>query len=161
MKRFIKYPIVLTVLVFMAFTNCFAQQSASVESTMNEIVKRYETSEGVSCLTVAKGSGLDLVKMMFNKEFGKDFMRGVTSITVIDYSEASEETCATLRNDLDVFLSLLEEFDVSKKEDFADNDYIRCFASSSETNIVSDFVIALEDNGSKMIMYMAGTIKVE
>ena len=128
---------------------------------MNEIVKKHETSEGVSCMTVAKGSGLDLVKMMFNKEFGKDFMKGVTSITIIEYSEASEETCATLHKDLDAFISLLEEFDPSKEEEFADNDYIRCFASSSETNTVSDFVIAMEDDGAKMILYMAGTIKIE
>lgn len=109
-------------------------------------------------MTVVKGGGLEMLKMMFNKEFGKEFMRGVTSITLIEYSDASEETCTTLHKDLDVFLSLLQEFDVSKEKQFADNDYIRCFASATESDTLSDFVIALENDESKMIMYMAGKI---
>ena len=161
MKRLIKFPIVLTVLVAMTFINCFAQQSASVESTMNEIVKKHETSEGVSCMTVAKGSGLDLVKMMFNKQFGKDFMRGVTSITFIEYSEASKEVCLALRKELDAFITLLEEFKVGEEDKFAGNDYTRCFAAVSPDATLSDFVFALEDEETKMLMYMAGKIKVE
>ena len=102
-----------------------------------------------------------MVKMMLKKEFGKDFMKGVTSITIIDYSDASEETCMALRKDLDAFMSILQEFDVSKEKQFADNDYIRCFASASESKVLSDFVIALENEESKMLMYMAGTIKIE
>lgn len=125
---------------------------------MNEIVKKHEGSHGVNCMTVVKGGGLEMLKMMFNKEFGKEFMRGVTSITLIEYSDASEETCTTLHKDLDVFLSLLQEFDVSKEKQFADNDYIRCFASATESDTLSDFVIALENDESKMIMYMAGKI---
>ena len=73
----------------------------------------YKKYDDISCITVVKGSGLEMFKVMFNKEFGKDFMRGVTSITMIEYSDASEEICMGLRKDLDVFLSFLEEFDVS------------------------------------------------
>ena len=43
-----------------------------------EIVKKYDDNNGVSCVTVAKGSGLEMLKMVFNKEFGKEFMKGVT-----------------------------------------------------------------------------------
>lgn len=139
----------------------FAQQSADVQNTMDQIVKKHETTEGVTCMTVAKGSGIEMVKMMFNKEFGKDFMRGVTSITIIDYSDASEQTCMTLREDLNAFIALMKEFDVSKEKQFADNDYIRCFASASDSGILSDFVIALESEDSKMVMYMAGKINTK
>ena len=138
-----------------------AQTSASVEKTANELVKKYEETAGVDCISVVKGGGLEMVKMMLKKEFGKDFMKGVTSITIIDYSDASEETCMALRKDLDAFMSILQEFDVSKEKQFADNDYIRCFASASESKVLSDFVIALENEESKMLMYMAGTIKIE
>ena len=85
----------------------------------------------------------------------------MTSITLIEYSEASEETCIALRKDLDAFMAHLKEFDVSKEKEFADNDYIRCFASESDSGTLSDFVIALENDKSKMVMYMAGKIKVE
>ena len=153
--------ILLFCLTFCLTVICSAQESQSVENTMNEITKKYEANQDVSCISVVKGGGLEMVKIMLKKESGKDFMKGVTSITIIDYSDASEETCNALRKDLDIFLSILQEFDVSKEKQFADNDYIRCFASASESGILSDFVIALENEESKMLMYMAGTIKVE
>ena len=128
---------------------------------MKEIVKKHEGSKGVNCMTVVKGGGLEMVKMMFNKEFGKEFLQGVTSITLIEYGQASEETCMTLHKDLDAFLSLLQEFDISKEKKFADNDYIRCFVSASDSGTLSDFVIALEKEDSKVVMYMAGKIVVE
>ena len=161
MKRFIKFQVVLTALFVMTSVNCHAQQSGDVERTMNEIVSKHEGNKDISCFTVVKGGGLEIFKRMFNKEFGKEFMKGVTSITIIDYSDASEDTCMTLRKDLDAFLSLLQEFDITKEKQFADNDYLRCFASASESGTLSDFVIALEHDKSKIVMYMAGSIKVE
>jgi hypothetical protein len=151
---------VLTALLMTVFINSNAQTSASVESTVDEIVKKHEASKGVNCMKVVKGGGLELVKMTLKKEFGKDFMKGVTCITVIDYSEASEETCVTLRKDLDALSSLMQEFNVSKEEEFSNNKYVRCFASASDDKVLSDFVIALEDDKSKMILHMAGKIIV-
>lgn len=148
-------------MLFPSLADGNVQQPATVESTVNDIVRKYEESQGVNCMTVVKGKGLDMVKMMFNKEFGKEFMKGVTSITIIEYSEAPEETCMSLRKDLDAFLSLLQEFDISNEKQFADNDYIRCFVSASDSKTLSDFVIALENDESKMIMYMAGKIVIE
>ena len=161
MRCSVKIQTIILALFVATALSCYAQPSANVEKTVKDIVTKYEGSAGVSCLTVVKGGGLEMLKMMLNKEFGKDFMKGVTSITLIEYSEASEETCLTLRKDLDAFLSILQEFDVSKEKQFADNDYIRCFASASESGLVSDFVIALENYISMMIMFMAGTIYVE
>ena len=161
MINFRNIKIALVVFLMTTFVNSFAQSSAGVEKTMNELVKKHEATSGVNCMTVVKGGGLEMLKMMLKKEFGKDFMKGVTSITIIEYTDANEDVCITLRKDLDAFLSLLEEFDVSKEEQFSDNDYIRCFASVTESDSISDFVIALEGDKSKMVMYMAGKIKVE
>ena len=161
MKHLILIHTLLITLFTTPLINCYAQNAAKVKSTMEEIVKKHEAKEGISCMTVAKGSGLEMVKMMFNKEFGKDFMKGVTAITIIDYSDASEETCLALRKDLDSFTSLLQEFDVSNEEKFSDNSYIRCFASVSEPETLSDFLIAAEDAKTKMLMHMSGKIKVK
>ena len=161
MTHYIKILILLVAMLFPSLADGNVQQPTTVESTVNEIVRKYEESQGVNCMTVVKGKGLDMVKMMFNKEFGKEFMKGVTSITIIEYSEAPEETCMSLRKDLDAFLSLLQEFDISNEKQFADNDYIRCFVSASDSKTLSDFVIALENDESKMIMYMAGKIVIE
>jgi hypothetical protein len=161
MKHLILIHTLLITLFTAPLINCYAQNAAKVKSTIEEIVKKHEAKEGISCMTVAKGSGLEMVKMMFNKEFGKDFMKGVTAITIIDYSDASEETCLALRKDLDSFTSLLQEFDVSNEEKFSDNSYIRCFASASEHETLSDFLIAAEDAKTKMLMHMSGKIKVK
>ena len=64
---------VLTALLMTVFINSNAQTSASVESTVDEIVKKHEASKGVSCMKVVKGGGLELVKMTLKKEFGKDY----------------------------------------------------------------------------------------
>lgn len=53
----------------------------------------------------------------------------------------------TLRKDLDALSSLMQEFNVSKEEEFSDNNYVRCFASAS-------------DDKSKIILHMAGKIIV-
>ena len=159
--NFRNIKIALVVFLMTTFVNSFAQSSAGVEKTMNELVKKHEATSGVNCMTVVKGGGLEMLKMMLKKEFGKDFMKGVTSITIIDYSDATETVCKILHKDLDIFLSLLDEFDVSEEKQFADNDYIRCFASTSESNTISDFVIALENDRSKMVMYMAGKIVID
>lgn len=162
MKNMMKRIALLIALVLMTFVGGYAQESSQVEKAVDAIVKKYDDVDKVECFTVTKGNGLEMLKMLFNKQFGKDFMRGVTSITVINYSDASEETCLALRKELDAFVTLLEEFNLSGEKRFADNDYVRSFASaSSETGTLSDFVVAIEKEDSKMVMYMAGEIKVE
>ena len=157
MKKFVLFSIAMLMSVA-----SFAQESSQVEKTVDAIVKKYDDVDKVECFTVTKGNGLEMLKMLFNRQFGKDFMRGVTSITVINYSDASEETCLALRKELDAFITLLEEFNLSGEKRFADNDYVRSFASaSSDAGTLSDFVVAIEKEDSKMVMYMAGEIKVE
>ena len=161
-ENMMKRMALIAVLLMMAFINGYAQEPSQVEKAVNEIVKKYDDTKGVECVTVVKGNGLEMVKLLFNKQFGKDFMRGVTSITIINYSDAPEEVCLALRKELDAFIALLEEFNVSEEEQFADNDYVRCFASaSSDASTLSDFVVAIEKEDSKTVMYMAGDIKVE
>ena len=162
MTNMMKRIALFVALVVMTFMAGYAQESSQVEKTVDAIVKKYDDVDKVECFTVTKGNGLEMLKMLFNKQFGKDFMRGVTSITVINYSDASEETCLALRKELDAFITLLEEFNLSGEKRFADNDYVRSFASaSSDAGTLSDFVVAIEKEDSKMVMYMAGDIKVE
>ena len=162
MKNFIRINALLAVLFIMALVPASAQGSSEVEKIVKEIVLKYDGTSGIECVTVAKGSGLDMVKAMFKAQFGKSFMKGVTSITIINYSDAPEQTCQSIHKDLDSFISLLEEFNVSEEEAFSGNDFIRCFASpSEEAGTISDFVVALEHAETKMLLYMAGTIKVD
>ena len=139
----------------------YAQEISKVEAKVKEIVKQYENVKGVECFEFAKGSGLGIVKMAFNQQFGKDFMKGVRSITIINYSDASNEICQALHEELDAFSSLLEEIKPKENKGSSNKGYSRSFASISNGNTMSDFVIAIEDDESKMMMYMAGDIVVE
>ena len=162
MKNFMKRITFLVVMIMMTFAAAYAQVPSQAEKVVGELVKKYENVEGVDCLSVVKGGGLEMVKLMLSKELGRSFMKGVTSITIIDYSSASQETCLSLRKELDAFLSILEEFDISEDNSFADCDYIRSFALTSETEeSISDLIIAMEDKNTKSIMYMAGKIKLQ
>lgn len=161
MIRTIKRAILAVVLLMMTAVAGHAQNSAEVEKTVNQIVSKYEGTQGVNCFTVAKGSGLEMFKMMLNKQLGKDFMKGVRSITIIEYGDASEKICQSVRNELNIFTTLLEEFHIGNEKEFKENEYIRSFASASDDNTISDFVIVIEDGKNKMFMYMAGDIKVE
>ena len=148
-------------LFFSLIVSAFAQESPNVKKIADEIVAKYNETPGVDCISVVKGGGLGVVKMMLNKQLGKSFMNGVTSITVINYSEASQQVCESLRKDLDLFLSVLKEFDLSKEKDFSKHKFLRCFAYSSKPEVLSDFVMAVEDGQEKMILYMAGEITVD
>lgn len=156
-----KKNLFFVILSLLTMLSTYAQKTSDVQIKVNELVKKYEDVKGVDCTSIEKGRGLGMVKMMFNKQFGKDFMKGVTSITIIDYTDASKEVSETLRKELNVFLSVLKEYNLNKKKEFAEHSYIRSFASSTDDGTISDFVVAIESQGSKMIMYMAGEIKVE
>ena len=160
MKNMIKRAMMAAVSLIMAAA-AYAQNTTEVERMVTEIANKYDEVDGIECMTVTKGNGLEMVKLMFNQQFGKDFMKGVKSITIINYSDAPEATCQAVRNELNAFIALLEEFKVGEEKEFADNDFVRCFASASEGKTISDFVAAIENEDSKMLMYMAGEIKVE
>ena len=88
-------------------------------------------------------------------------MRGVTSITIIEYGDASEEICEALHQDLEAFASLLEEFKDDEKKS-SDHSYFRSFGSiEAADRSLSDFIIAIEDEETKMMMHMGGKIIVD
>lgn len=152
----------LVVLCIMVMTSVSAQAPSRVEVKFKELIQKYEKVKGVECMTVVKGNGLGMLKIILNKRFGKEFMKGVESIAIINYSKSSQETAIALRNELDVFKSLLEEFDGADGKSLDGNGYIRIFASAPDDDrTIPDFVIAVEEKDTKIIMHMAGKIKVE
>lgn len=159
MKHLMIRILLLVASIFVA-QNTFARETSKVEKAVDEMVSKYEGASGVTCLTVVKGRGLEIMKAMLNKEFGKSFMKGVTRITLIEYTDASQENCKSLHKDLEVFQTLMDDFDFNNEEEFAENEYVRCFASE-EDQALSDFIIAIEDKESKVFMYMAGKITFE
>lgn len=160
MKFTIKFYAVLMAF-FMIAVNSNAQSSEGVEVAMDKIIEKYEETQDVNCISLTKGLMLEVIKKKFSGEFGKDFMKGVRKMSIIEYSDASKETCMAIRKDLDTFTSLLKEFDLSGEKKFSNNSFVRCFALNADDSSLSDFLIAMEDEEAKMVLYMAGVIKIQ
>lgn len=142
-----------------------AAESSKVEESVKAIAAEFENVTGVDCMVIQKGDGLALVKAMFNSQFGKKFMKGVTSMVIIDYSEASEEISNALRKKTESFKGVLQELKLDDKE-FEEGEYARVYATINDnTNekeaSISDFMILLEDKESKMFLYMGGEILID
>ena len=146
--------IALFVVSLIACFSVYAQETSKVEIKVKQLVAKYEGVKGVDCNILTKGSDLGLVKLMIGKE-----MKGVTAITFFDYSKASPQTCQALRDDLNVIISMLQEFNMDNEKELAGFDYFRCFATQLTDNIASDIMIIMENKDSKILMYMAGKIE--
>lgn len=162
MKSLIKGLAMLTALVMLGVGTLHAAEPTTPSAVMSKIVEKYEDTDDVMCLAVGRGLTLEMLKMNLNKSLGKEFMKGVKGITIIEYSDASAQVCAALHKDLDVFTSLLEELDPDDGKG-SKNEYKRVLANMKdvESGKISDFVIAIEDEESKIIMYMEGDIDIK
>lgn len=160
MRNYLKRVVTFVAFAMLAFVTAYAAEPTAVEIKVKEIVKKYDSEKGVSCWNFVKGRGLELIKMALNKEVGKEFMKGVTRITIIDYSDASEQTCQALRKEFEVFKTMLEEFKSKSEKQSAEKDNSVAYAAISDDQSISDFIFSSESTDSKMIMYMAGKIEV-
>lgn len=163
MNNNIKLFTMLAALIMFTGVSLSAHKPGEVNKAIDELVNKYDGKAGVECVIATNGSGLELIKMTLNKEMGKEFMKGVTSITIIDYSDAPAEICQSLRKDLDRVTSLVEQFDLTGNKDISDNDKTQCYACTSNINDgkISDFIIVIEEDKSKTIMYMEGDLVVK
>ena len=148
----------LTVIVSLVSLTGFAQEQNKVEDGMKAIVEKYDSIEGFDCMTVVKGEGLELVKAAFNKQFGKKFMKGVTSMTIMTYTDASQEACVALQKDLTTVLSLMKEFDTKGADTSKEFKSTKFYAIEEDEKVLSDCIFLFEGEDTKMLLYMAGKI---
>lgn len=153
--------IILALACLLIGWTCFAQEPSVTEDLVRDMVGKYENVKGVESNIFVKGEGLELVKTMMKKEFGKEFMKGVTCIIIMEYSEADNGTCMSIHNDIDSFSARLEEIDLRKMEIDQEGNYLRCFGHKTSEGNLSDFLVIIEDEESKMMMYMGGALYLE
>ena len=140
----------------------YADEPTAVATAVADMATKYEDTEGVDCMVVTKGNGLGLVKMALKAQLGKSFLKGVTAMTIIDYSKGSAEVCESIKADANIFLSMLEEIDLTKGEKkIDDSSYLRCFATVKEDRTISDFVMLMENKDMKWMIYMEGEITID
>ena len=162
MKHFKLKMVLLAVLLLFVGKVGYAQEQTAAGKAIAEMVAKYENTEGVDCMVVTKGNGLGLVKMALKAQLGKSFLKGVTAMTIIDYGKGSAEVCESIKADANLFLSMLEEIDLSKGEKKVDDaSYLRCFATVNENRTISDFVMLMENKEMKWMIYMEGVITLD
>lgn len=157
-KLFFVFVIALTSM--MVGENVYAASQVKVEDSIKKIATEYENVPGVDCMMISQGEGLGLFKVLLNKQFGKKFMKDVTSVVIIDYSAASAEVVAELRAKVASFNGVLQEFDLGEDE-LAEGEYVKCLAKVLSDVVISDFLINMEDAESKMLLYMGGELNIE
>ena len=162
MKHFIKSLVLLVAMTLFTGVGLHAQEPVSVDGAMHKLVKKYDDTKGVDCIVLTKGLRLALVKSAMEDQLGKDSMKGVRSMTIIDYSSASAQVCQALHKDLEAVTSLLEELETSEDEK-SQKETKRCFAGSvnPKNGKVSNLLIIMEDGRDKMVVYMAGSLAVK
>lgn len=162
MKSFKLKMALLAALLFLGVKVGYANEPTAVAQAVADMAAKYENTEGVDCMVVTKGNGLGMVKMALKAQLGKSFLKGVTAMTIIDYSKGSAEVCESIKADANIFLSMLEEIDLTRGEKkIDDSSYLRCFAAVNENRTISDFVMLMENKEMKWMIYMEGEIKVE
>lgn len=159
MKRIIIKSFLIVASLCIAWSS-FATEPVKVDQAVKDLIQKFENVEGIECQTFVKGEGLELIKMMLRKEFGRKFMKGVNFIAIIDYGKASQADCDAFHKELDIFSSLLEEFKLNEEMEISDSQFIRAFAQRTDDGL-SDFVIAAESGNEKFFMYMGGKIILE
>lgn len=137
-----------------------AASPAKIENEVKKIVADYENVPGVDCMVIQKGEGLGLLKSMFNQSFGRKFMKGVTSLIMIEYTEATSDVAASLKSRFDSFAAVLDEYKPEDNE-LEEGEYMKCFAKFNGTVSVSDFMIIMEDKESKAYIYMGGELMID
>lgn len=154
------FAVCIAVSSLLASLNMSAAEPVKIADSVNQITLEFENVEGVECTSIKKGEGLGLIKAMFSKYFGRKFLKGVTSMVIIDYTNASEEVCASLRNRVETFSEVLDEFDLGEGE-LEEGEYVKSYATVNGTTSISDFMAIIEDKESKMFMYMSGELVIK
>lgn len=137
-----------------------AQQSVNIEPKIKAIASEFENSKGVDCVEISEGLGLTMVKKAFTPQFGKEFMKDVTSMVIIDYSDASNDVCSAIRRRVESLSAYLEEY-TPKDNSVKEGEYLKSYATVKDKKHISNFVVITESGKDKIFIYMGGVLNIE
>ena len=158
MKKVLLKSVLLLAFVFAGWS-ASAGQPSDVGESVRKMAKEFEKEKGVECMVVEKGLIIGIIKASFKAKFGKEFMKDVTSMVIINYSEASNEVAETFRKRVDSYAGVLQEMKPNK-ENTEEGHYEKCYAKLDETSL-SDMMILIEDKESRIFLYMDGKLNLE
>ena len=156
MREIILRAILATALTLASLT-ASAQQTVNIEESVKQIVEEMDNIKGFDCLVLTHGLQLKIVKEIFKQKFGKEFMKDVTSILLVNYSKASEEDRKTFRGKIEEIAAQLQEFRLSEQHT-KEAEYTRGYATVIEKSLISNLMVITENDGKALFFYMSGTL---
>lgn len=126
------------------------------------LISKYEKIEGFDAFVIVKGQGLGLFKSALKKEFGREFLKKVDNITMIDYSPVSQSVVDSLHKDYDGLVAVMDQLNPDSLKT-NDADYFRIFfkEADDESGNLTDFITISESKEGKMFFYMGGIISAQ
>lgn len=165
MKRFSVLATLLLALSFFVSPAFGEEGEKNGKDVVMSFLAKYKDVQGFEAQTFVKGEGLGIVKAQMGKKMGKSLMRGVTVITMVDYSEVDSQVCNFIHEDYDQYFSKFTEVDTSdstKTSTETEKPYTRTFINlKEEEKAITDFITVVEDQEFKVFLYMGGVIKAE
>lgn len=157
--------ILICVIIVTSFSAMAQTANSSVRNSMQAMAERLDEKDGVECLVCVKGSGLELVKLMMRKEMGKDFVKGVDMIVIINYSEAPSAKVTEIRNEIES-IAKIELTQQELPDDVKEGKYMRTyFRKGDDGKSIHDMIIIAEDDSEKessnIVMYFGGVMRDE
>ena len=152
----------ITLLVMMlAFWLGAAAQSASIgHELMVSMVDKYDESKNVNGIVCTKGNGLEMIKMMLRKDFGKDFIKGVDEVIIIEYSEADKEVAKDIRTQIETLSKVYDQKELPQS--LTEGSYMRnYFKLNDSKDAITDMVVLMENAENKTVIYFGGTMTGE
>jgi hypothetical protein len=161
MKRFLFVVSLLAALIFCGKPVLGQEGEKSGKDAVMSFLAKYKDVEGFNEQTFVKGEGLGLIKAQMGKKMGKSFMKGVTVLTMVDYTEVKPQVCDSIHADYNLYFSKFTEVEIPDST-MTEEKYARTFFQVKEDEkAVSDFITVIEDKEMKILLYMGGVIKVE
>ena len=145
----------LLVVMLWAWLGVAAQSADTGRELMTSMVDRYSEHKGVNGMVCTKGNGLEMIKLMLRKEFGKDFIKGVDVIIILDYSKADQQVTEAIRTQTESLSASYEQKELP--EELTNGNYMRNFFKLSDNKeAITDMVVLMEGAENRTVIYFGG-----
>ncbi|MBR5845389.1 MAG: hypothetical protein IKY65_03935 [Rikenellaceae bacterium] len=150
-----KRGIMLLVMMLTLWLGAAAQPTSTGRELMTSMVEKSGEDKGVNGMVCTKGNGLEMIKLVLRKEFGKDFIKGVDMIIIIDYSKAEQQVAEVIRTQTESLSASYEQKELP--EEMTKGNYMRNFFKLNDSKeVITDMVVLVESAENKTVIYFGG-----
>lgn len=145
----------MLLLMLAIWVGAAAQPASTGRELMTSMVEKYSQTEGVEGVVCTKGNGLEMIKLMLRKQFGKEFIKGVDVIIIVDYTKADSQVADAIRTQTESLSANYEQKELPKE--IVKDNYLRNFFKLNDSKqIITDMVVLVESAKNRTVIYFGG-----